>query len=128
MKFLLSLLISLTLTGVSFAFEPSIKHVTQQKEIALKTFYKNKTIAAEIKNLEKDGYKLLSVDVVPYYFVYGEEGPITNFLITEWYGKSEKYGWSPKFVTAKVGTDHFGWNDAIMLDSNVVQKTIRDLK
>jgi hypothetical protein len=111
--------------GAAVALEPTTALVLSQKSRALQLFSDDATVQAALKTLANRGYKLLSRDAVPYRFVYGDEGPISNFLVTAWLGKSETYGWSPAFVMAKVSTDAFGPPTVTLVDARDVESFLR---
>ena len=111
--------------GPALALEPTMAVAAAQKNRAVQLFSNNATVKAEVKTFENRGFKLLSTDAVPYFFVYGDEGPITNFLVTAWLGKSETYGWSPAFIMAKVDTDPFGSPLVTLINPKDVQNFLR---
>jgi hypothetical protein len=104
--------------------QPAVTAATQKKR-ALELFLTDAKVKLEVKTLMERGYKLLSTDGIPYHFVYGEEGPITHFLVVAWFGKSEAYGWSPAFVMGKVNTDAFGPPTVTLIDSKKVRDLLR---
>ena len=96
-----------------------------QKNLALHLFSKDAKVKAALTMLHDSGYKLLSTDAIPYRFAYGDEGPIGNFLVTAWFGRSEAYGWSASFVTAKVNTDSFGPPSVTIINSKDIEKFLQ---
>lgn len=99
--------------------------VIAQKDRAFELFSKDAKVQIALKTHESRGYKFLSSDAIPYQFAYGDEGPITYFLVTAWLGKSETYGWSPAFVMAKVSTDAFGPPAVTLVDVAGVERFLR---
>jgi hypothetical protein len=107
------------------ALEPSAAIAEAQKHRALQLFSDDARVQAALKALAGQGYQVVSTDLVPYRFVYGEEGPATSFLVTAWLGKAAAYGWSPSFVMAKVNTDAFGPPTVSLIDATEVQRFLR---
>jgi hypothetical protein len=104
------------------ALEPSAAVAEAQKNRALQLFSEDAKVQAALKTLTGQGYRVVSTDLVPYRFVYGEEGPATSFLVTAWLGKAAAYGWRPSFVMAKVNTDAFGPPTVTLIDATDVQR------
>jgi hypothetical protein len=109
----------------ALAPQPSVDVTVAQKNRAFQLFSNDVTVKGEVEAFENRGFKLLSTDAVPYLFVYGDEGPTTNFLVTAWLGKSETYGWRAAFIMAKVDTDPFGSRIVTLLDPKDVQDFLR---
>ncbi len=114
-----------TFSTGSFSADPLAAAALAQKNLALRLFSKDAKVKAALTMLQESGYKLLSTDALPYRFAYGDEGPISNFLVTSWFGRSEAYGWSAAFVTAKVNTDSFGPPSVTIVDSKDIQKFLQ---
>ena len=104
--------------------QPAVSAATQKKR-ALELFLTDAKVKLEVKTLADRGYKLLSTDGIPYHFVYGDEGPITHFLVVAWFGRSETYGWNSAFVMGKVNTDAFGPPTVTLIDSQKVRDLLR---
>lgn len=107
------------------ALEPSAAVAEAQKRDALQLFADDARVQAALKVLAGQGYRVVSTDLVPYRFVYGDEGPATSFLVTAWLGKSAAYGWSSSFVMARVNTDAFGPPTVRLIDATDVQRFLR---
>jgi hypothetical protein len=123
----LSLLIAVLTLPVpaAGALEPSAAIAEAQKRRALQLFSDDARVQGALKTLGDQGYRVVSTDLVPYRFVYGEEGPATSFLVTAWLGKAAAYGWSPSFVMAKVNTDAFGPPTVRLIDAADVERFLR---
>jgi hypothetical protein len=104
------------------ALEPTAAVADAQKRRALQLFSEDAKVQGALKTLSGQGYQIVSNDLVPYRFVYGEEGPATSFLVTAWLGKAAPYGWTPSFVMAKVNTDAFGPPTVTLIDATGVQR------
>lgn len=120
---MLSFLLTLPVSG--FAVDPLISAAQAQKNLALELFLKDAKVSAATKSLQESHYKLLSTDAIPYRFAYGDEGPISNFLVTAWFGRPENYGWSAAFVAAKVNTDSFGPSSVTIVDTKNIYKLLQ---
>lgn len=131
MKFLNLLLFTMTLSffssvGVN-AGKPSVETALYQRKDAIKLFKESNEVNAAIKAAEEEGFVMLTIDAAPYRFVYGDEGPISWWVVTAWLGKEEAYGWSAKYVVAKVNTDHFGDRGATLVDEDAYVKALTEL-
>jgi hypothetical protein len=128
-KSIMSLVLGMVLvSSFAFAHEPKVTTVVTEKNRAVELFLNDEKVKAAIQVLEKDGYKQLSVESIPYQFFYTDEGPASLYLVSAYLGKSEQYGWSAKFVTARVDTDNWGQKGATVINSEEFSKIVNKLK
>lgn len=107
------------------------KNAIEQKNDAISLFLSSEAVREEIRNAEELGFSLLSVTGVPYMFAYSDEGPISSWIITGWLGKSydeqAAHGWEPRFIVAKVHTDHWGNRGVHLIDEKSYVQAMQDL-
>lgn len=116
------------LSTLALSSEPKVIDTVSQKNKAIDIFLENAEVGKAIENLERDGFKQLSIEALPYKFMFTDEGPASLYLVSAYLGKSEPLGWGAKFVTAKVNTDKFGQAGATVINSDELAQKIRELK